>query len=175
MSDTKKTVLFTGKQVLDSFTDKKKRVRRGVKGDEPSRDDQLSMLSERSQEITSLVQTKVNGYKQQDIRRELFDQELLISTEETLSKLEESKLTCHYCAKEVKIVYHKVRDPKQWSLDRIDNDKCHSDENTVIACLYCNLKRRRMKSEVFKMGVNMVVKKKDTGSESTSGSEPSKS
>jgi hypothetical protein len=175
MSDTKKTVLFTGKQVLDSFTDKKKRVRRGVKGDEPSRDDQLSMLSERSQEITSLVQTKVNGYKQQDIRRELFDQELLISTEETLSKLEESKLTCHYCANEVKIVYHKVRDPKQWSLDRIDNDKCHSDENTVIACLYCNLKRRRMKSEVFKMGVNMVVKKKDTGSESTSGSEPSKS
>lgn len=175
MSDTKKTVQFIGKQVLDSFIDKKKRVRRGVKGDEPSRDDQLSMLSERSQEITSLVQSKVNGYKQQDIRRELFDQELLISTEETLSKLEESKLTCHYCAKEVKIVYHKVRDPKQWSLDRIDNDKCHSDENTVIACLYCNLKRRRMKSEVFKMGVNMVVKKKDIGSESMSDSEPSKS
>jgi len=175
MSDTKKTVLFTGKQVLDSFIDKKKRVRRGVKGDEPSRDDQLSMLSERSQEITSLVQSKVNGYKQQDIRRELFDQELLISAEETLSKLEESRLTCHYCSKEVKIVYHKVRDPKQWSLDRIDNDKCHSDENTVIACLYCNLKRRRMKSEVFKMGVNMVVKKKDASSASTSDSEPSKS
>ena len=175
MSDTKKTILFTGKQVLDSFIDKKKRVRRGVKGDEPSRDDQLSMLSERSQEITSLVQSKVNGYKQQDIRRELFDQELLISAEETLSKLEKSRLTCHYCSKEVKIVYHKVRDPKQWSLDRIDNDKCHSDENTVIACLYCNLKRRRMKSEVFKMGVNMVVKKKDASSASTSDSEPSKS
>jgi len=175
MSDTKKTILFTGKQVIDSFIDKKKRVRRGVKGDEPSRDDQLSMLSERSQEITSLVQSKVNGYKQQDIRRELFDQELLISAEETLSKLEESRLTCHYCSKEVKIVYHKVRDPKQWSLDRIDNDKCHSDENTVIACLYCNLKRRRMKSEVFKMGVNMVVKKKDASSASTSDSEPSKS
>ena len=175
MSDTKKTILFTGKQVLDSFIDKKKRVRRGVKGDEPSRDDQLSMLSGRSQEITSLVQSKVNGYKQQDIRRELFDQELLISAEETLDKLEGSRLTCHYCSKEVKIVYHKVRDPKQWSLDRIDNDKCHSDENTVIACLYCNLKRRRMKSEVFKMGVNMVVKKKDASSASTSDSEPSKS
>ena len=175
MSDTKKTVLFTGKQVLDSFIDKKKRLRRGVKGVEPSRDDQLSMLSERSQDVISLVQSKVNGYKQQDIRRELFDQALLISAEETLSKLEESKLTCHYCAKEVKIIYHKVRDPKQWSLDRIDNDKCHSDENTVIACLYCNLKRRRMKSEVFKMGVNMVVKKKDASSESTSDSEPSRS
>ena len=99
----------------------------------------------------------------------------MISAEETLSKLEESRLTCHYCSKEVKIVYHKVRDPKQWSLDRIDNDKCHSDENTVIACLYCNLKRRRMKSEVFKMGVNMVVKKKDASSASTSDSEPSKS
>ena len=175
MSDTKKTVQFVGKQVLDSFIDKKKRVKRGVKGDEPSRDDQLSMLAERTQEVRSLIKAKVNGYKQQDIRREIFDQELLISTEETLEKLEGSRLSCHYCAKEVKIVYHKVRDPKQWSLDRIDNDKCHSDENTVIACLYCNLKRRRMKSEVFKMGVNMVVKKKDTGSESTSDSEPSKS
>jgi hypothetical protein len=92
-----------------------------------------------------------------------------------LEKLEGSRLTCHYCGKEVKIVYHKVRDPKQWSLDRIDNDKCHSGENTVIACLYCNLKRRRMRSEVFKMGVNMVVKKKDIGSESMSDSEPSKS
>jgi hypothetical protein len=175
MSDTKKTVQFVGKQVLDSFIDKKKRVRSGVKGNEPSRDDQLSMLAERTQEVRSLIKAKVNGYKQQDIRREIFDQELLISTEETLEKLEGSRLSCHYCAKEVKIVYHKVRDPKQWSLDRIDNDKCHSDENTVIACLYCNLKRRRMKSEVFKMGVNMVVKKKDTGSESTSDSEPSKS
>ena len=40
-----------------------------------------------------------------------------------------------------------VRDEQQWTLDRIDNDKCHSDENTVISCLKCNLQRRVKNSD----------------------------
>ena len=33
-----------------------------------------------------------------------------------------SKLVCHYCHKKVKLLYQHVRDPEQWTLDRIDND-----------------------------------------------------
>ena len=35
------------------------------------------------------------------------------------------------------------------SLDRIDNNLCHSNENTVIACLKCNLQRRCQDAKKF--------------------------
>jgi hypothetical protein len=41
------------------------------------------------------------------------------------------------------------REMKQWSVDRIDNDKGHNIDNFHLACLDCNLKRRRRTDEKF--------------------------
>jgi hypothetical protein len=38
---------------------------------------------------------------------------------------------------------------KQWSVDRNDNDVGHDKGNFHLACLDCNLKRRRRTDEKF--------------------------
>ena len=52
-----------------------------------------------------------------------------------------------------------VREPFQWTLDRIDNDDNHNKDNVVIACLDCNLKRRRRDADKFYFTKNLTIKK----------------
>ena len=50
---------------------------------------------------------------------------------------------------------------KQWSLDRINNDIGHNSGNLLIACLECNLKRRRTNKDAFMFTKNMVIIKEN--------------
>ena len=61
-----------------------------------------------------------------------------------------------------KIIYDKVRDPLQWTLDRIDNSLNHTDTNCVISCLKCNLKRKTLEKKIFEKWNIVSVKKNDT-------------
>ena len=56
-------------------------------------------------------------------------------------------------------MYAAPRDPKQWTLDRIDNRLGHSCANTVVACLACNLQRGDRDQEQFKFGKSLKVKR----------------
>ena len=47
------------------------------------------------------------------------------------------------------MIYEEVRDPKQWTLERIDNTRGHNSDNVEIACLTCNLRRRTMYHERY--------------------------
>jgi hypothetical protein len=47
------------------------------------------------------------------------------------------------------ILYDMSRESRQWTVDRIDNDKGHNMDNYHLACLECNLKRRRTNDEKF--------------------------
>lgn len=102
---------------------------------------------------------KLNGYKQQDIKKKLFDDGSFITMEQIRTKLIDELLTCVFCGNQVKLFYDKVRDDAQWTLDRVDNDKGHSDDNTRIACLKCNLQRRRMDYDKFHWTKNVVITK----------------
>ena len=95
---------------------------------------------------------KIQSYKDQDKKKELHDQATLINLEEVLEKLVGSQLTCCYCSKPISVLYKNVREPTQWTLDRIDNALSHTRENTCIACLKCNLQRRTDNHEYFKNG-----------------------
>lgn len=95
------------------------------------------------------LRNKVSGYKAQDLKRELYNEKQLITLDEVVEKLVASKLRCCYCSVAVVIFYKNVRDLAQWTLDRVDNDVGHSAVNTVIACLKCNLQRRRQNEEKF--------------------------
>jgi hypothetical protein len=46
---------------------------------------------------------------------------------------------------------------KQWSLDRINNDIGHNSGNLVVACLECNLKRRRTNKDAFLFTKNLTI------------------
>ena len=94
------------------------------------------------------IDKKIASYKSQDINKNKY-QNNNISQEQTIEKLVASKLKCYYCKCNMFIFYNKVRDLEQWTLDRIDNDLPHSNDNVVISCLRCNLQRRKQDKDKF--------------------------
>ena len=100
--------------------------------------------------ILSELKNKINSYKEQDKKKNLHEIDNLITLDNVIEKLVKSKLKCYYCNKKMLILFDKVRDNNQWTLDRINNFDEHTDYNTIVCCLECNLQRRRKNSEKFK-------------------------
>jgi hypothetical protein len=117
--------------------------------------------------MISQIEKKLNSYNQQDqkkskniyLKKYQKQEEVkeLITINETIQKLCESELQCFYCKEDLYILYELVRELKQWTLDRIDNDKIHSCENVVISCLDCNLKRRCRNIDKFLLSKQMKI------------------
>lgn len=106
------------------------------------------------------INNKINGYKKQDNDKECFDVNYFVNYEYVIEKLLESQLKCYYCKKCCLLLYTEVLCRDQWTLDRIDNDYGHNKNNIVISCLDCNIKRKTMNSERFKMGKQLKIIKK---------------
>ena len=107
------------------------------------------------------LEKKINGYKQQDVDKKLYEKEKFITMEHVLSKLTGCKLECYYCQKKCYIIYNEVLSKTQWTIDRVDNNYGHNNDNIVIACLDCNVRRGTMDSDRFKLGKQMKFIKKD--------------
>jgi hypothetical protein len=92
---------------------------------------------------------KISSYKQQDILKKVFNNQEFISFNFIIQKLIDCNLKCFYCNCNMFILYEMVRENKQWTVDRINNDLGHNNNNIVIACLECNLKRRNKTKDSF--------------------------
>jgi hypothetical protein len=95
------------------------------------------------------IESKLYCYKQQDIKKNLYNETKFVTFDETLTLLQKSGLLCCYCSASIFVLYENVRDPFQWSLDRVNNDMGHNSDNLLVACLKCNLKRRRINMDSF--------------------------
>lgn len=95
------------------------------------------------------IERKISCYKQQDINKKIFNPELFISLNLIIKKLIECEMKCLYCKSEMLVIYKNVREPKQWTLDRVNNDLGHNKDNIVLSCLECNLKRRNKNKDSF--------------------------
>lgn len=94
------------------------------------------------------IDRKITSYKTQDINKNKYN-DSNITQQQVIEKLVGSKLKCYYCKCNIFIFYNKVRDLDQWTLDRIDNDLSHSNDNVIISCLRCNLQRRCQNKDKF--------------------------
>jgi len=99
--------------------------------------------------IIQQINKKISGYKQQDIMKKKLDTGKFITFESIIKKIVECELNCRYCKEHINVLYDISREMKQWSVDRINNDLGHNIDNFHIACLDCNLKRRRKTDEKF--------------------------
>jgi hypothetical protein len=110
--------------------------------------------------IIQQLNQKINGYKSQDIAKKLLDLEKIVDLETVLQLLLQCNLECFYCKNKVKVLYEHVREPSQWTLDRIDNDYGHNKGNLEIACLSCNVRRRTMYADryVFTKQLKLIKK-----------------
>jgi len=95
------------------------------------------------------LERKIACYKQQDKEKNMLDFLSFITLERVKDLLHSSGMKCFYCSCEVFLLYEMVRENKQWTLDRINNDVGHNEGNVVISCLECNLKRRRTNQDKF--------------------------
>ena len=107
------------------------------------------------------IEKKIYSYKQQDIDKKILNDEKLVDIKYIIEKLIETEIKCYYCKCEMYILYKNVRDLKQWSVDRVNNDLGHDNDNIVLACLDCNLKRRRKSADKFLFTKQLNIIKQD--------------
>ena len=111
-------------------------------------------------DVRGEIKRKLQGYAAQDRARRGGDASDSIDVDATLTKLLSCKLKCYYCENPMKVLYSKARDSMQWTLDRLDNDAMHTPENTVMACMKCNLQRRRRRADAFRDTKQMKIVRK---------------
>ena len=111
--------------------------------------------------IVKNLKQKLNSYKTQDKKKDRFNEKTFITYDELVEKLVVSKLKCEYCKCKTLLMYANKREDKQWTLDRINNNLDHSNENTIISCLKCNLERRCKNDKKFKFTKQMRLIKKN--------------
>jgi hypothetical protein len=155
-----KTIVINDKHSYDILNVKKEdRIRIGSDTIEFDHQQTKSLLMLDDIKCMKAIYRKILGYKNQDNKKHIYDVKTIISLQEAKEKLIDCNLKCQYCRKEVKVIYRIVRDPLQWTLDRIDNKKNHSKVNTLISCLSCNLKRRNINKEKFEFSKNITIVK----------------
>ena len=119
-------------------------------------DNQLTILNQLSSNNTDeskvmlqQIKQKIRSYKQQDVLKNMWNEANFVDIGHVVKKMIDSKLLCYYCKHQMCILYEVSREMKQWTIDRIDNDKGHNNDNYHLACLECNLKRRRQTDAKF--------------------------
>ena len=122
-----------------------------------------------TKECEQSIMQKMRSYLYQDRSKqyELHHKEgqTAMTFELVVRKMKECSLSCFYCHQQTKIIYNTQRDPQQWTLERIDNNYGHTFENTVIACLKCNLQRGTTYIHNFVASKRTVHKIGDTDDE----------
>jgi hypothetical protein len=106
------------------------------------------------------IRGKLSSHKSYDQTHGM-DIESLSTDTDILYKLLTQKERCYYCHCLLHVLYQDRFDPFQWSLDRIDNSKGHTNANTILACLRCNLRRRTRESKDFYRDRNLRIEKED--------------
>ena len=156
-----KKILITGKRNIDSFSnkDKKRLESEKWKNKELLLDNkkQINILNklylkeeyEGIKTVQSSINKKIKGYENQDIKKYKLNKKKLIKYDDLLEILVISKLKCYYCKCDCLLMYDNVREKKQWTLDRLDNEEGHNRDNVVVSCLECNLKKGTIKAKKF--------------------------
>jgi hypothetical protein len=117
-------------------------------------------LSAPCQFIKQQIQQKLGGYKYQDAKKNKYDELSFIKHHQVLQLMIQCENKCFYCKEPTHVLYENVREPKQWTLERIRNHIGHNETNVVIACLQCNLRRRTMHYQRYVLTKEMNIIKK---------------
>ncbi len=110
--------------------------------------------------IRQQILRKLQGYKYQDTMKHRLvscDDDEDISLQGVLKEMLDSRLICRYCSKQMFVLYDIAREMSQWTIDRVDNSVGHVEGNYHLACLGCNLKRRRRSDRDFYVTKRAVI------------------
>jgi hypothetical protein len=91
--------------------------------------------------------------------KNVFNVETFVTYKDVIEMIQKNKLVCYYCLNTCLVLYEKVREKRQWTLDRIDNSQGHNKTNVVLACLECNLGRKNKNKEAFVFTKQLKINK----------------
>lgn len=123
--------------------------------------------------LASQIKRKLDGYRNQDIEKNKFDPIAFVDLSFVVDQLVKSNLQCFYCKQQVSVLYHTVRDPQQWTLERVYNNQGHNKKNIEIACLSCNIKRRTMYHEKYRFTKQICFEKEPEPESNTQATDSS--
>ncbi len=167
-----KKILITGKRNIDSLSNKKKKRLESEKWENKDllldNKKQINILNKLYlkenykgiDNVKKSIERKIKGYENQDIKKEILNNKKLITYKDLLEILVISKLKCHYCRCDCLLMYDNIREKKQWTLDRLDNEQGHNRDNVVVSCLECNLKKGTIDDKKFRFAKQMRIIKK---------------
>lgn len=112
--------------------------------------------------ILKHMHLKLTSYKTQDQKHHFLNSNDFVDIKYVLELLKKNEMKCFYCRELVQLLYRHVREPKQWTLERINNDIGHNKGNVTIACLNCNLRRRCMQQERYIFTKQLRITKMDS-------------
>ena len=104
------------------------------------------------------INNKLSSYLHQD-RIKYRNIEHNINYNQVIEKLIICKLKCYYCKNKILLLHRNKRQKTMWTLDRIDNNLSHTDDNTCISCLSCNLQKKTRNHDNFKFTKQLIIKK----------------
>ena len=116
-------------------------------------------------EVIQRLKLKADGYNLQDTNSgRLYYSEKFkrmnkaeLEYTEIVDLIKDRGLCCHYCHRLTSILPKRSKDPFQFTLDRVDNDKTHHIQNCVVACLQCNsLRSNKFSSNEFYNKRNLI-------------------
>ena len=160
-------VLIQKLNIDDSFfaADKQKELLLKIYHKAEVNNEQITFLGKEEERIYNVMikqlEAKIASYRQQDKLKEMLDDTTTnaIDVNSVVKHILQCNLKCFYCHTVMRILYKQSRDPAQWTIDRIDNDLGHTADNYVLACLGCNLKRRRQNLDKFHYTKNLTILK----------------
>ena len=129
-----------------------RRLQNGSSSDHVENPEVLSVIEKE-------IDSKIGGYRSQDIKKGIYDESEFVDKSTVVDLMLSCQNGCYYCRQPVKIAYETSREPKQWSLERIDNSIGHTKTNVVVACLHCNLTRKTMYHERFAFTKQLTISK----------------
>lgn len=124
-----------------------------------SSNNMTSNNTEKTKTMLQQIKQKISGYKRQDVLKNIWNEANFVDIGHVINKMMDMKLLCYYCKEQMCVLYEVSREMKQWTIDRIDNDKGHNNDNYHLACLECNLKRRRQSDEKFLFTKQLIIVK----------------
>ena len=104
------------------------------------------------------ISKKISGYKKQDEKFNIYSAKHSITVDDIKTMMTECGMNCTHCLAPMLLEYG-ARDPKQWTVDRIDNTMGHNKGNVVLCCLQCNLKRRNTPMDKFRFTKQLKIVK----------------
>jgi len=120
----------------------------------------IESMSDFEKYIFNTIKKKRVSYQLQDKKQKRFEECGFISLCDIFNKLISENLKCYYCSIQTQVIYKYSREPLQWTLERKNNHIQHTNDNCVVACLNCNLKRRNSNYDAFKYAKSLKEIKK---------------